>query len=83
MGNTEQGRSRTGGYVEEERVSGRGHVLPEEENHKITYRSGRHNRARPSGGAATAAQEGEGLKSVDGRVYLSPHSTNRSSLRFA
>ena len=30
MGNTEQGTARTGGDVEEERVAGRGHVLPEE-----------------------------------------------------
>ena len=30
MGNKEQGRVRTGGDVEEERVGGRGHVLPEE-----------------------------------------------------
>ena len=30
MGDTEQGRVITGGYVEEERVGGRGHVLPEE-----------------------------------------------------
>ena len=30
MGNKEQGRARTGGDVEEERVGGRGHVLPEE-----------------------------------------------------
>ena len=42
MGNKEQGRARTGGDVEEERVGGRGHVLPEEGENKITYRSGRH-----------------------------------------
>ena len=30
MGNKEQGRVRTGGDVEEERVGGREHVLPEE-----------------------------------------------------
>ena len=30
MGNKEQERTRTGGNVEEERVGGRGHVLPEE-----------------------------------------------------
>ena len=29
MGNKEQGRMKTGGDVEEERVGGRGHVLPE------------------------------------------------------
>ena len=42
MGNKEQGRVRTGGDVEDERVGGRGHVLPEEESHKTTYMSGRH-----------------------------------------
>ena len=42
MGNKEQGRARTGGDVEEERVGGRGHVLPEEGEPKNTYRSGRH-----------------------------------------
>ena len=30
MGNKEQGKARTGGDVEEERVGGRGYVLPEE-----------------------------------------------------
>ena len=30
MGNKEQGRVKTVGDVEEERVGGRGHVLPEE-----------------------------------------------------
>ena len=39
MGNKEQGKARTGGDVEEERVGGRRH---ENESHKITYRSGRH-----------------------------------------
>ena len=29
MGNKEQGRARTGGDVEEERVDGRGNLLPE------------------------------------------------------
>ena len=30
MGNKEQETARTGGDVEEERIGGRGHVLPEE-----------------------------------------------------
>ena len=43
MGNKEQGRARTGGDVEEERVGGRGHVLPEEREPQIhLYRSRRH-----------------------------------------
>ena len=42
MGNKEQGRVKTGGDVEEERVGGRGYVLPEEGEPKITYRSGLH-----------------------------------------
>ena len=41
MGNKVQGRAETGGDVEEERVGGRGHVLPEGES-KITYNNGRH-----------------------------------------
>ena len=60
MGNKEQGRERTGGDVEEERVGGRRHVLPDEEepqNH-LQERTAQ-DRARPTGGAATAAQEGE------------------------
>ena len=39
MGYHEQGRARTGGDVEEERVGGCGPVLPD--SHKITHRSGR------------------------------------------
>ena len=69
MGNKEQGRARTGGDVEEERVGGSGHVLPEEgepQNH-LQERTAQ-NRARPTGGAATSAQEGESLQSVGGRV---------------
>ena len=42
MWNKEQRSARTGGDVEEERVGGRGHVLPQKESHKITSRSGRH-----------------------------------------
>ena len=60
MGNKEQGRVKTGGDVEEERVGGRGHVLPEEgepQNH-LQERTAQ-DRARHTGGAATAAQEGE------------------------
>ena len=37
MVNKEQGRARTGGDVEEERVGGRGH-----ESYTITHRSGLH-----------------------------------------
>ena len=69
MGNKEQGRARTGGDVEEERVGGSGHVLPEEgepQNH-LQERTAQ-DRARPTGGAATSAQEGESLQSVGGRV---------------
>ena len=71
MGNKEQGRAITGGDVEEEWVGGSGHVLPEEgegepQNH-LQERT-EQDRSRPTGGAATAAQEGEGLQSVGGRV---------------
>ena len=69
MGNKEQGRARTGGDVEEERVGSSGHVLPEEgepQNHPQERTA--QNRARPTGGAETAAQAGEGLQSVGGRV---------------
>ena len=55
MGNKEQGRVKTGGDVEEERVGGRGYVLPEEgepQNH-LQERTAQ-DRARPTGGAATA-----------------------------
>ena len=68
MGNKEQGRARTGGDVEEERVGGRGHVLPEGEPHNHLQERTAQDRARPTGGAATAAQEGEGLQSVGGKV---------------
>ena len=45
-----------------------GTFFQQKQSHKITYRSGRHkDRVRPTGGAATAAQEGEGLQSVGGR----------------
>ena len=63
MGNKEQGWARTGGGAEEEWVGGRGHLLPEEgepQNH-LEERTAQ-DRARPTGGAATAAQEGEGLQ---------------------
>ena len=68
MGNKEQGRVRTGGDVEEERVGGRGHLLPEGEPQNHLQERTAQDRARPTGGAATAAQEGEGLQSVGGRV---------------
>ena len=74
------GRTRTGGNVEEKLDGGSGHVLPEEgepQNH-LQERTAQY-RPRPTGGAATAAQVGEGLQSVGGR----PHSTNPSSLRSA
>ena len=69
MGNKEHGRARTGADVEEERVGGRGHVLPEEgepQNH-LQERTAQ-DRAQPTGGAATSAQEGEAMQSVGGRV---------------
>ena len=69
MGNKEEGRAITGGDAEEEWVGGRGHLLPEEgepQNH-LQERTAQ-DRARPTGGAATAAQEGGGLQSVGGRV---------------
>ena len=70
MWNKEQGRARTGGDVEEERVGGRRHVLPEEgEPHNHLQERTAQDRARPTGGAATAAQESEGLQSVGGRVW--------------
>ena len=69
MGNKEQGREKTGGDVVEERVGGRGHVLLEDgEPHNHLQERTTQDRARPTGGAATAAQEGEGLQSVGGRV---------------
>ena len=71
MGNKEQGRARTGGDVEEERVGGRRHVLPEEgepQNH-LQERTAQ-DRARPTGGAATSTQEGEALQSIGGRRSL-------------
>ena len=77
MGNKEQGRTRTGGDVEEERVGGRGHLLPEEgEPHHLQERTAQ-DRARPTGGAATATQEGEGLQSVGGRVCHHTAQTGR------
>ena len=69
MGNKEQGRAIAGGDVEEELVGGRGHVLPEEGEPQNHLQAGTaQDRARPTGGAATSAQEGEGLQSVGGRV---------------
>ena len=67
-------KGRTGGDAEEERVGGRGHVLPEEgepQNH-LQERTAQ-DRARPTGGAAIAAREGEGLQSVGRRVGLCHH----------
>ena len=78
MGNKEQGRVKTGGDVEEERVGGRGYVLPEEgePQHHLQERTAQ-DRPRPTGGAATAAQEGEGLQSVGGRVCHHTAQTGR------
>ena len=78
MGNKEQERARTGGDVEKELVGGRGHFLPEEgepQNHLQEWTE--QDRARPTGGAATAAQEGEGLQSVGGRVCHHTAQTGR------
>ena len=80
----EQGRARTGGDVEEELVGGRGYVLPEDrepQNH-LQERAVQ-DRARPIGGAATAAQEGERMTAKHWRESMSPRSTNRSCLRSA
>ena len=78
MGNKEQGRVKTGGDVEEERVGGRGYVLPEEgePQHHLQERTVQDS-ARPTGGAATAAQEGEGLQSIGGRVCHHTAQTGR------
>ena len=78
MGNKEQGRARTGGYVEKERFGGRGHVLPEEgepQNH--LHERMAQDRARLTGGATTAAQEGQRLQSVGGRVCQHMSQTGR------
>ena len=40
MGNKEQGKARTGGDVEEERVGGREYVLPEEGEQKALETAG-------------------------------------------
>ena len=77
MGNKEQGRVKTGGDVEEERVGGRGYVLPEGEPQNHLQERTAQDRARPTGGAATAAQEGEGLQSVGGRVCHHTAQTGR------
>ena len=74
MGNKEQGRARTGGVVEEERVGGRGHVLPEEgEPQNILQERTAQDRVRPTGGAATAAQEGDGCKALAGEYVTTQH----------
>ena len=78
MGNKEQGCVKPGVDVEEERVGGRWHFLPEEgepQNHLQEQTA--QDRARPTGGAATAAQEGEGLQSVGGRVCHHTAQTGR------
>ena len=74
----EQGRAIIGGDVEEERVGGRGRFLPEEgEPQNRIQEMTTQDRARSTGGAATAAQEGEGLQSVGGRVYHHTAQTGR------
>ena len=78
MGNKEQERARTGGDVEGERVGGRGHALPEEgeaQNHQQERTA--QDRARSTGGATTADQEGEGLQSLGGRVCHDTVQTGR------
>ena len=78
MGNKEQGRARTGGDVEEERVGGRGHLLPEEgEPQNYLQERTAQDRARPTGDAATEAQEGEGLQNVGGIVCHHTAQTGR------
>ena len=78
MGNKEQVRARTGGDVEEERGGGRGHVLPEEgEPHNHLQERTAQDRARPTGGAATAAQEGDVLQRLGGRVCHHTAKTGR------
>ena len=78
MGDNEQERARTGGDVEEERVGGRGHDLLEEgepQSHLMGRKA--QDRARSTTGAETAAQEGEGLQSVGGRVCQHTAQTGR------
>ena len=78
MGNNEQGKARTGGDVEEERVGGRVNLLPEEgEPQNYLQKRTPQDRARPTGGAETAAQESEGLQSVGGRVCHHTAKTGR------
>ena len=78
MGNKEQRRAITGGGVEEEWVGGRGHVLPEEgePQHHLHERMAQ-DRARLTGGATTAAQEGQRRQSVFGRVCQHMSQTGR------
>ena len=82
MGNKEQGRARTGGDVEEERVGGRGYVLPEEgEPHNHLQERTAQDRARPTGGAETSAQEGKDCNEL--AVECVTTQPNRSYLRSA
>ena len=60
--------------LEEERVCGRRHVLPEEgepQNHPQERTA--QDRARPTGGEATAAREGEGLQTLVGDYVTTQH----------
>ena len=49
-----------------------GTFFQKKESHNITYRSGRRKTQLDllHGGTATSAQEGEGLQSVGGRLYV-------------
>ena len=74
MGNKEHGKARTGGDVEEERVGGGGHVLPEEgepQNH-LQERTA-YDRARPTGGAAIAVRRVKDRKALPGEYITTQH----------
>ena len=60
-------------------AGGRGHFLPEGEPQNHLQERTAQDRSRPTDGAATAAQEGEGLQSVDGRVCH--HTTQTGRIR--
>ena len=54
-----------------------GKVLPEGEPYNQLQERAAQDRARSTGGAATAAQEGDGLQSVVGRVWHHIAQTDR------
>ena len=66
--NKDNERARTGGDVEEERVGGRGHVLPEGGPQKSPTGADGTRQSLTYWWCGTAAQEGEGRQSVGGRV---------------